>query len=144
MVKKSNAGRPPVFKSAEEMQEKIDAYFKEQDEMALRMSLGFPVYTMTGLALALGTNRQTLVNYTEKEEFFYTIQKARAKVEECVETRMVGGAGNATGLIFNAKNNFGWKDKTEVENTGDNGATVIYIDNKEKSEYEDHIDEMTN
>lgn len=48
------AGRPLKFQSVEELEEKIEAYFDEtaKDE-----------WTITGLANALGTSRETLMDY---------------------------------------------------------------------------------
>ena len=70
-------GRKPTFTSAEEMQEKIDAYFASCERELLRDAAGNPVLnkngepvyvggrpmTIQGLALALGfTSRQRLLD----------------------------------------------------------------------------------
>jgi hypothetical protein len=60
-------------------------------------------YMITGLANFLGTSRETLVNYEEREEFFDTIKDAKSKVEQDWERLLIGA--NATGPIFNLKNN---------------------------------------
>lgn len=118
------AGRPLKFKSAEELQEKIDAYFarcKEEEE---------PL-TITGLALALDTTRDTLMDYEVKEEFSYTIKKAKLEIEHAYELRNIK-RGNA-GDIFALKN-FGWKDKTESDVTLGGSINVmpsIKIDGQE-------------
>ena len=104
------AGRPLKFNSPEELQEKIDKYFEICDET------GRP-YTVTGLAVALDTNRETLRSYGEKEEYSDTIKKAKAKCEQYLEEGMLTGKLNATASIFSAKNNYGWKDVQEF--TGD-------------------------
>jgi hypothetical protein len=100
-------GRPLKFKSVKELQKKIDAYFAccEKD--------GEPL-TITGLALALDTSRETLMEYGEREEFVDTIKKAKLKIEHAYELRNIK-RGNA-GDIFALKN-FGWKDKTESDVT---------------------------
>ena len=41
-------------------------------------------------------------------------------------------------LIFNLKNNFGWKDLTQQEIQ--TNQKIVYIDKKEKDEYEKHIE----
>ena len=46
--------------------------------------------------------------------FFFTIKKAKSKVEDYLEKKLLTG-NSATGIIFNLKNNFEWKDKQEVE-----------------------------
>ena len=100
-------GRPLKFKSVKELQKKIDAYFTrcEKDDEPL---------TITGLALALDTSRETLMEYGEREEFVDTIKKAKLKIEHAYELRNIK-RGNA-GDIFALKN-FGWKDKTESDVT---------------------------
>ena len=69
--------------------------------------------TITGLALALDTTRQTLMDYQERDEFTDTVKRAKTVVENYAEKRLFGN--NATGAIFALKN-FGWKDKFENEN----------------------------
>lgn len=93
-------------------------------------------YTITGLANFLETSRETLINYENKEEFFDTIKAAKDRVENYWEELLIGS--NATGPIFNLKNNYGWKDKTEQDITtgGDkiNTALVEFLDAKPKTD----------
>lgn len=106
-VPKNQGGRPPKFKDEMQLQSLIEAYLEHcytKDK---------PL-TMSGLALWLGISRQTLVNYSYKEQFFDTIKEARALVEADMEERMLGNKSNATASIFSLKNNFGWTDKQEV------------------------------
>jgi hypothetical protein len=103
-----SAGRPMKFESPEKLQELIDAYFKNCDD-------NDEIYTVTGLAMALDTDRQTLVNYSKREEYFDTIKKAKQKVENQMITRALTGAYNSAVSIFLMKNNFGYVDKTEQE-----------------------------
>jgi len=69
-------------------------------------------YSITGLALALDTSRQTLVEYEEKDEFIDTIKKAKLMVENQYEQALQ--RQGRSGDIFALKN-FDWKDKTETE-----------------------------
>lgn len=117
------AGRPPKYTSSEEMQKVIDAYFKKCDEEKRP-------YTITGLALALDMDRRSIVNYGDKDEFFLTVKKARLKVEAFLEEAL--HSGSPAGLIFNLKNNFGWKDKTEVEQSGTTIQRVIKVNPSKK------------
>ena len=71
-------------------------------------------YTLSGLALALNCCRQTLLNYKERPEFLDTIKKAKAVCEAFLEEGMLAGEIPAIPGIFNAKNNYGWADKTEI------------------------------
>lgn len=105
---KNKGGRPPLYKTADDMQKIIDQYFSKCDELK-------EPYTMSGLAYELDMSRQTLIDYKNKDEFIDTIKKARLKVEVSVEKRMLASTGVVAGVIFNAKNNFGWRDKQEVE-----------------------------
>lgn len=103
-------GRPRAFKSVEEVEEKINAYFNYCEEKE-------KPYTMSGLAYYLEVSRQTLVNYSYKDEYFDTIKKARDKVQMQLEENALSNKANPTFTIFNLKNNFDWKDKMEVEKT---------------------------
>lgn len=106
-MSENKGGRPLNFKTVEELQEKIDNYFNSCDEESE------PI-TITGLALALGTSRETLCEYEERDEFVDTIKTAKLRVQHAYEKRLVR-RGNG-GDIFALKN-FGWKDKSEVDNT---------------------------
>ncbi len=101
-------GRPLKFKSVEELEKKIEAYFddcKERDEQPF----------ITELAVWLDCDTDTLRNYEGREEFFGTIKRAKQRCEMAVEKGMLTNKFNATASIFNLKNNYGWKDKTEVD-----------------------------
>lgn len=108
------AGRPVKFKTPEEMQVVIDQYFEELKLSMTKDGVMIEYPTITGLALALGFNsRQSLLNYEGNPEFLDTIKRAKLRVESFIEQRLY--SGQATGCIFNLKNNFDWKDKTETE-----------------------------
>ncbi len=109
-------GRPPRFKTAEEMEALVDEYFE-----ALLTDEKF-VPTVNGLALYLGfTSRQSLLNYAAKPEFVDTVKRAKTILENAWEQRLVGP--NVAGTIFWLKN-FGWTDKTEQEISGPNGGPI--------------------
>lgn len=126
----NKVGCPPRYKTVEEMQEKIEAYFKDcrgrvlldDDGYAITDKHGKPIIvderplTVTGLALALGFNsRQTLLNYQGKPEFMDTIMRAKAQVEQYAEERLFDKDG-ANGAKFSLANNFeGWKEKREID-----------------------------
>lgn len=112
-------GRPPKYKTAEEMQVVIDDYF---DNLPTKqMFIGdklrdMPLITITGLCLHLGfEHRTSFYKYEDKEEFRYTIKKARLRIENDYEMGLKLGNNNA-GNIFGLKN-FGWKDKQEIESS---------------------------
>ena len=99
-------GRPLKFQSVEEIEKLAQAYFDEtpKDE-----------WTITGLALALDTSRETLMNYEEKPEFFDTIKKLKTMIENQYEISL--RKNGRSGDIFALKN-FDWKDKKETELSG--------------------------
>ncbi|MFC0235502.1 terminase small subunit [Fictibacillus phosphorivorans] len=107
---KKKVGRPLKFRTVEEMQEKINAYFEECDKNE-------DPYTITGLALALDTSRETLLDYEDKDEFSDTVKKAKLKCENYAEKFLFKGK-NVVGSIFNLKNNYKrWVDKQEIVKT---------------------------
>lgn len=110
-------GRPLKFKSAEEMQTIINQYFAKCDAEK-------KPYTVSGLAVALDTTRRTLLDYEEKDEFSHTIKKAKAKIEAYNEEMLYNKNIPTTGVIFNLKNNYGWKDKQEIEAEVNSDMTI--------------------
>lgn len=130
MATKKAVGRPPRYKSKEEIEEKIEEYFKECEGEILKDDEGKPIFnkygspvviqqrppTVTGLALALGfTSRQALLNYQAKKEFVDTITRAKSRVEAYAEERLFDRDGTS-GAQFSLRNNFkGWTEKTELD-----------------------------
>lgn len=108
-------GRPLKFKNVEELQTKIDLYFKK----TLREEL-----TITGLALELDTSRRVLCDYEDnRPEFSNAIKKAKTMIENAYEIslRKYGRSGD----IFALKN-FGWRDKQETDITsGDKPISIL-------------------
>lgn len=119
------AGRPLKFQTVDELRQQIDAYFAECDKHTRPfvtkegevIQVPDPIpYTITGVAMALDTTRQGLLNYEERDEYYDTIKNAKLKCENYAERQLFSGK-NATGPIFNLKNNYGWVDKQEVDQT---------------------------
>jgi len=119
--------RPLKYENADDMQALIHLYFEgcKLNRVALAEGLSKPVRevltedlhpTITGLALVLDLSRQGLINYEGKEEFVDTVREAKQRVESYLEQRLY--SGNVAGCVFNLKNNFQWKDRTEVEHDG--------------------------
>ncbi len=80
-------------------------------------------YTITGLALALDTTRETLLDYEARDRFSDTIKRAKLKIQNYNEIQLYGN--NVAGVIFNLKNNYDWKDRTQVEEESKQTVTVI-------------------
>lgn len=110
------------IKSADELKEMIEAYFEkchQEDE---------PV-TITGLALALNMSRESLLGYSQDEECLAIIKKARLRVQNAYEKRLIK-RGNS-GDVFALKT-FGWSDKAEGDKTIKiKTALVAFEDEKE-------------
>lgn len=126
-------GRRPKYTNPDDMQALIYLYFEdckknraaekdggEPSEEAITEDL-YP--TVTGLGLVLDLTREGLINYEKKDEFADTVKNAKQRVESYTVQRLF--MNNPTGSIFNLKNNFGWKDKTEVEQSGELKVTKI-------------------
>ncbi len=156
--KKKAVGRPPRYKSKEEIEEKIKRYFKSCEGEQLTDKEGEPVLdkygqpviinqrppTVTGLALALGfTNRQALLNYQAKREFVDTITRAKSMVEEYTEGRLFDKDGSS-GAQFSLKNNFrGWNTKTELDEEEQRARIEqIRVQTKHLSRDEDEAEEV--
>lgn len=139
----NNGGRPPLYETPQDLLLACDEYFeyikgekgteeidnaktgkKETNEYWVR----YPEYaTITGLTLFLGfSHRQSLDDYEKKQEFSDIIKRARTRVEHEYEKKLHDDKN--TGAIFALKN-MGWKDKTEVENSGEVGIVWNEVKN---------------
>lgn len=114
-------GRPLKFKTIEELQEKIEAYFKNTPKEE---------WTITGLALELDTSRKVLCEYEEKDEFSNAIKKAKLKVENGYEIDLK--KHGRSGTIFALKN-FDWKDEQSISAKIEN-VNPIYGGNSKPKE----------
>lgn len=133
-------GKPRVWKSPEDMQQAIDAYFAACDGTPLLDTdgnpmfdkLGRPVmagqkpYTITGLALALNfTGRQALLDYQGRGEYADTVTRAKARCEQYAESRLFDRDG-AMGAKFSLVNNYrNWHDRQEHDLSGFAPVTIV-------------------
>lgn len=106
-------GRPPKWTTVEQLQKDIDAYFASTPKEE---------WTITGLALALDTSRQTLLDYEHKDEFTDAVKKAKLMVENSYEVDLK--KSGRSGTIFALKN-FDWKDKQETDITSKGESIVV-------------------
>ena len=111
MAEKNKVGRPKKYSTVEEMEQIIEDYFELCNKKRMP-------YTVSGLAIALDMTRETLLRYEENNEFSDTIKRAKQRVEGYAEMSLFKGGGIASGVIFSLKNNFGWKDRQEIEHSG--------------------------
>lgn len=133
-------GRPLRFKTVKQLQDEIDEYFdycdrrirqewSEKKQEVVHAVSPAP-YTMSGLARRLDISRETLVQYGHKDKYSDAVIRARERVQEDVENRMME-TKNEKGAQFSLKNNFGWKDKTETEHSGD--IQIVFHDSLKQS-----------
>lgn len=107
MEENNKTGRPKAFATPEDMQTAINRYFarcRAEDKPT----------TIEGLAVAIGVDRRTLLNYEKRagyEAFFPTVKFAKDRVLADMVERGLGGYNNATLTIFLLKNNNGYEDK---------------------------------
>ena len=116
-------GRPAKYEKPEDMQKLIEEYFKECSSTG-------EVPTVTGLAYVLDMNRQDLLNYEKcfecdrlkqyddsvRQGFVDTIKEAKRFIESRYEQSLFQ-QGKTVGAIFTLKNNYGYVDKQEIEQT---------------------------
>lgn len=128
---KNPEGRPPFYKTSQELQFKIDEYFEKGVATKTiicgpkinRYEVTIKVPTITGLVLYCGfCNRASFYDMELKPEFANTIKDARTRIEREYEELLQSGLG--AGAIFALKN-FGWHDKTEHEVAGKDGVPLM-------------------
>lgn len=107
IVKLGRVGQPPKFKSPEQLQGLINDYFAECEKTGRSA-------TMSGLAVSVGCSRETLLNYSKKDEYFGTLKSAKATIEQYQAELLLDKNTSPVGVIFSLKNNFGWRDDRSV------------------------------
>lgn len=117
-------GRPAKYENPEDMQKLIVEYFNECEAEGKKP-------TVTGMGYVLGMDRKDLLNYEKcfeldrlkqypdsvRQGFVNTIKDAKRFIESCLEDKLINGNTTPIGLIFALKNNYGWVDKQEIEQT---------------------------
>lgn len=102
-------GRPPKYETVEELEKIIDDYF---DSLKDDKGRYIDVPAVSELGLFIGLSRQAIINYSGRPEFMDTIKKAKQTIESFLEKNLTVGKA-PVGTIFNLKNNFDWKDRSE-------------------------------
>ena len=117
-------GRPPKYETPEELQGKIDEYFKKgikPQKIAIgsgnkKQIITVKAPTITGLILYCGfCDRHSFYVYEKIEKFSYTIKAARSRMEQRYEELLQSGLG--AGAIFALKN-YGWSDRQDIQHSG--------------------------
>lgn len=126
MTVSNKGGRPLKFTNPDELEAKIEEYYKWAKENKKHI-------TITGLAWFLDTNRRTLLNYENpdselykhieddkvKSRLIHSIKRAKARIEMEYEETLYN-KNSAVGGIFVLKNNYGYVDKQEVVQKNEN------------------------
>lgn len=139
---KHPGGRPLKFETVPELDQAIQAYFDSCDPHVEQRLVDGGVnqkgetiwlrrgvlteqqpYTVSGLARALQVDRDTLVNYRNRDQFFGSVQAAYDRCHEYAESQLYGRS--ATGAAFSLKNNWGWKDRQEIDHTSKDQAIPL-------------------
>ena len=111
----AHPGGRPLKYTLEKIKTLGEQFFKDCDEQ------GRP-YTITGLALALGTDRTTIINYENRNEFFDTIREFKNKCE-CYAEEIALNKGHS-GSIFALKN-YGWRDSHDLNHGGQSDKPIV-------------------
>ena len=109
------AGRPKKIESPQDMIDAIDAYEKYCDEEQ-------EPFTIVGLSVYMDVCKDTLIEYGKKEEFSDSYKKAMRIAENHLVKYSLTGKYNPTVSIFMLKNNHGYTDKKEIDNTSSDGS----------------------
>ena len=121
------AAQEPMYKSPEEMEPVIEEYFELCDA-----AMGYHIdkrtgkemtfqkakpYTMAGLCYHLGfCSAEALSDYAAKgPEWHVLYKRVKLRILTQRNEQLIEKTGIPAGIIFDLKNNHGWKDKTETE-----------------------------
>lgn len=128
------AGRPKKY-TKKSLREAVDRYFRsisrtipardltgavvKNDDGEDIMVVQFVVPpSISSMCLYLGIDRSTWQNYADPElhpEMKSVTADARARIEAYLEEQLLTRDKGLQGIIFNLQNNYGWKQKQEVE-----------------------------
>lgn len=128
------AGRPKKY-TKKKLREETERYFRsisrtilarddtggiirndDGDEIQLLQYVVPP--SIAGLCLQLGIDRSTWQNYADPAlhpELEDVAAEARARIEAYLEQELLTREKGLQGIIFNLQNNYGWRQKQEVE-----------------------------
>lgn len=105
-------GRPPRFKSPEELELLIQDYLKKCEET------GEPILVV-GFCNYAKIPKSTLFDYKKKDVFSDSLEMLTQNAEECLIKNALLGNYNSSMAQFLAKNNHNYTDKQEIEHSGE-------------------------
>lgn len=111
--------RPRKYSCPEEFQAAAEGYFT-------RCEMTQEPPTIAGLAFEMGfADRQSFSEYEGYgDEFSLTVKRARLRIEGDRSKRLLSKDSFTPGVIFDLKNNHGWRDKSEQELSGPDGGPI--------------------
>ena len=130
-----NAGRPKKYKSKKALADAIERYFRSisrtiqaqdaygqnifnDDDEAIMVTQYIRPPSISGMCLYLGIDRSTWQNYCDEKlhpEFESVTAMTRARIEAWLEEQLLMREKGVQGIIFNLQNNYGWREKKELE-----------------------------
>lgn len=128
-------GRPKKYSTKKALEDAIEKYFHSisrtielrgmdgevilnDDGDAIRKVQFVLPPSISGLCIHLGIDRSTWNNYCDEEqhpEFRGVTAMTRARIEAWLEEQLLTREKGVQGIIFNLQNNYGWRQKQEVE-----------------------------
>ena len=115
-----NSGRPPHYRTPEEMQEIITDYFRSCMTEVIDGDTGEHLgyrwtkrVSLGDLAIHLGMPLKSFWEYSKRDAFSETVKSAKSIVENYYEKALQENR-NPAGLCFILKNGFGWRDVQDV------------------------------
>lgn len=130
---KHPGGRPALYKTPEEIQDKIDEYFRRIEEEQKTNSDRIP--GVAELAYYLGfASRQSMYDQEKRgDEFSYAVKRARLYIEAELEKKLSGEKSNPTKWIYFLNSRQYQRDESK-SNTRRIGGNVIIITTDKKPE----------
>lgn len=74
--------------------------------------------TVAGLCDALGISRVTWEHYARMDGYCEEVDWAKQKIEAWLEQELVSRDRGVDGIKFNLQNNFGWRERSDVQING--------------------------
>ena len=71
--------------------------------------------SISALCLYLDIEKRTWANYAEDPDMAPVVENTKAQIEAYLEEQLTIREKGVQGIIFNLQNNYGWKNKQEVE-----------------------------
>lgn len=121
MSDKHAGGRPPKFESPEMLWKTFEQWKTEFQEGGLLFG---EIPDVEGFCDYVGAWRDLLIEYQNKEEFSDTVKKIKNWIYHRKKQLAMQNKMPPAIFIFDAKNNAGYADKSEVENSGEQKLIV--------------------